>query len=431
MVGRDRTDVLLVDLVLIGDVTAVANEDGSSELLIQHRPHLTLEPGDDIEVDDVEHVITIQLLLLVDRGRGGDSLGDGEELLLLQGTGDVTLRTSLGLGDVGERRLHTGEGALASAVQDASDPLHPPRQELGGGAVDELRIGEQLIDVGDAVCQSVALHSVLQRSQLRRVGDDALDVGVREDDLLGLLSVVLLLEDVATRHVFTFLVGVGVLGFVVGIVFCSGECLSEHVMEYLLLLLGHGVVDVLDRLAFLILFGLGVLDVVLGLLILVFELEGIELQTGVDDGLVFEGVLRPIGMLNRDTLDESAGVGARKHQTDLTNHAVHDSLRSLEEVVCPDGHHLHIAVLHCFCSVPSLGRLVEETVPVDAILTMLEDDMSEDALRISVSVLPDERHLHLVLVSERIRQDGSSVGALQARLGDVATEIRFHFDFLS
>ena len=53
--------------------------------------------------------------------------------------------------------------------------------------------------------------------------------------------------------------------------------------------------------------------------------------------------------------------------------------------------------------------------------------MSEDALRISVSVLPDERHLHLVLVSERIRQDGSSVGALQARLGDVATEIRFPF----
>jgi hypothetical protein len=72
VVVRDRTDAVLVDLVLVVDLATVADQDRPRDLLVQHQPHLALEPGDDVEVRDVDDVVTVQLLLLVDRGGSGD-----------------------------------------------------------------------------------------------------------------------------------------------------------------------------------------------------------------------------------------------------------------------------------------------------------------------------------------------------------------------
>jgi hypothetical protein len=60
VVGRDGPDALLVDLVLVRDVTTVADENRTRDFLVQHETHLGLEPHDDVEVGDVHDVIAVQ-----------------------------------------------------------------------------------------------------------------------------------------------------------------------------------------------------------------------------------------------------------------------------------------------------------------------------------------------------------------------------------
>ena len=102
--------MLLVDLVLGGNIAAVTDEDGSSELLVEHTAHLALHPGDDIEVGNIDDVVAVELLLLVDGGRGGDALEELEDLLLLQVALDVTTGTSLVSRNIGSQGLDAGEG---------------------------------------------------------------------------------------------------------------------------------------------------------------------------------------------------------------------------------------------------------------------------------------------------------------------------------
>jgi hypothetical protein len=40
----------VLDLVLVVDIAAVADENRASELLVKHQTHLTLQPGNDIEI---------------------------------------------------------------------------------------------------------------------------------------------------------------------------------------------------------------------------------------------------------------------------------------------------------------------------------------------------------------------------------------------
>src|SRR5699024_721146 len=82
VIGRDRTDLGLVDLVLVLDVAAIANQDRASDLLVEHDAHLSPQPGNDVHGGDVDDVIAVELLLLVDGGRGGLALCQPEELLL-------------------------------------------------------------------------------------------------------------------------------------------------------------------------------------------------------------------------------------------------------------------------------------------------------------------------------------------------------------
>jgi hypothetical protein len=80
-----------------------------------------------------------------------------------------------------------------------------------------------------------------------------------------------------------------------------------------------------------------------------------------------------------------------------------------------------------------LFALVEEPVGVDTFLTVLENGMTQNIVGIRVTVLPNQRDLRLVLMAEGPRHDGTTIRALEPRLGRPSAEICFHFDgsFLS
>src|SRR5690606_13843379 len=100
----------VLDLVLVSSRTTITDEDSASKLLLKHEADLPLQPCDNVEVRDVDDVITVELLLLVDGRRTGRATEEADDLFLLQITLNVTLRTSLLSRQVSNDRLNLREG---------------------------------------------------------------------------------------------------------------------------------------------------------------------------------------------------------------------------------------------------------------------------------------------------------------------------------
>ena len=464
MVRSDRADTntvgAVLDLVLMINCTAVPDEDGAGKLLVKHETHLTLEPRHNIKVSDVDHVVTIELLLLVDgRGRGGPLL-DTEELFLLHRALDVTLCTGLIQRQVSAEGLDPRERALADPAQHRLDPLGTTLIELGNRG-QSLGIREQNVNVIDAVRKSELFHSVLEGTTLGSVSHDALDIGVAKGvSLRGLI--VALLEDIA--HFGTILFGIvshvvllklSIIGFVdclfviligrhsILLGFATRldltgrlESFTNHVMHNILLLISQSVVDIGNR------FLVGVASIftismsksgLFGRLFLrLFKVRmlnvfaELQLKAGVDYSLIINCVERIVRVTNRDILDESARVSPGKHQRYLTDCSMKHAATSLNEIVRPNGQHLDVLMLQKTTGVICLLRVVEEAVGVNAISALLQDRVTQHILRVTMAMLPHKRDLCLILMRERLRHDGTTIAALEPRLCSVAAEIGFH-----
>ena len=165
-------DVGLVDLVVGGAVTAVADQDGAGDFLVQHHAHFSLQPGDNVKVGDIDDVIAVKLLLLVDRGGGGAALQQAEHFLDLEVALGVALRAGVGFCQVGEHGFDAGERGVMDAAHDVGYPALLPGDKVGRG-IHVLCVGEQEIDVGDAVGNGAVLHGAIALG----IGDDRLHVG--------------------------------------------------------------------------------------------------------------------------------------------------------------------------------------------------------------------------------------------------------------
>ncbi len=471
MVVHDRTDTGAAggtqgvgDVVGVVDLAAVAQQDRGRDLLRQHEPHLALEPGDDVKVDDVQDVVPVHHLLLVDGGGGGGPLDQREVLLLLHVAGDVALGASLVLGDVRDDGPDPGERALPGRVEHVLDPRHVPAEEVRG-VVQQLRVREQRVDALQTVSDDVLLQrdlhgtaplgSLVEVPQVLLAELVVLDHGAARRVLLGLLEHVrhgagsfLVVEGavalgVGVRVVLVVLfVLVRVLSGTVGRL-GSGD--ADHVVDDVLLLVGQGVVHVHDRLVVVLVLGVRAVAVTTavaggsgdglgcglghrGSFDGVGERVLVDVEAVHDDDLAIAVLQLTVGVLDLDLVDHSAGVGTGEDQADLLDLAVHDRLALHDETVGVDRHRLDVLVLDVLsCVLPLLG-VVEEPVGVDAVLTVLQDRVTQHVLRVVVAVVVHERHLRLVLVRERSGRDGLAVGALDVCLGGVAAEISFHFD---
>ena len=150
-IGCDRSDVILRDLVVIRCKSAVADKTCSRDFLVQLASHLALDPSDNVEVNNVDRVISVHLLFLVDGLRVSSSLQKAEDLFFLRVALQVTSSSGLLAGKICELGLDAGERKVMSAVQKygypASVSLDPFRRSVQG-----LILREEHIRITEAIC---------------------------------------------------------------------------------------------------------------------------------------------------------------------------------------------------------------------------------------------------------------------------------------
>ena len=91
ILGSNRTNMIFLNLVVRSVRTTITNEDSTSEFLVQHNPHLSPDPSNNVEVGDVNNIIAIEPLPLIDSLRLSCTLKKREDLISLLITLNITL----------------------------------------------------------------------------------------------------------------------------------------------------------------------------------------------------------------------------------------------------------------------------------------------------------------------------------------------------
>jgi hypothetical protein len=115
------------------------------------------------------------------------------------------------------------------------------------------------------------------------------------------------------------------------------------------------------------------------------------------------------------------------------DHTVEDLLAPLDQLVGVDRKRRDVAVLNEGLGLLAGLSLIEKAVGVNTFVSSFQNRVTQHVGRIVVTVLPDERNGHLVLVLERLRHDGSTISALETSLGCPTAEVSLccsHFDCL-
>ena len=107
-----------------------------------------------------------------------------------------------------------------------------------------------------------------------------------------------------------------------------------------------------------------------------------------------------------------------------------DVLVLLGELVSVDRHGVDVAVKNQLLGVLCSVRVVEVSVCVYSIVSVLQNGVAENVVGLIVPVHPHERHLMTVVLLESVVTNHSPIRALKVVLGGVTTEVVVfcHFD---
>ena len=103
----------------------------------------------------------------------------------------------------------------------------------------------------------------------------------------------------------------------------------------------------------------------------------------------------------------------------------------LLELVCINGKRVNVSVLDQKLRSLTTFGLIELAIGVNAFVSVLENGMSKNLIRVSVLMIPDQRNFLTVVAFERILANDSSIGALQIIACCPSAKIKvFHFDLI-
>ena len=403
----DRTNILLVDLVVTRGQTTITNQNGASNFLIQHHPHLRLQPSHNIEISDIDHVVTIQLLLLVNRSRSSGTLQQAEHFLLLQFTLHVTPSTSLVLSNICKHRLNTRERGMMNAIHNSIHPTHVALNELRR-VIQALSLREQVIDVVDAIVASMSQERLLQTT---------IALTIIENSLHSVMAKGVLLLGVLVKYI-VFHIRFLLISFVGATLGFKG--LPNHCINYILLFFSQSVEHFTNGL-----FLSGLFSHFRFLLFLFWfiGMREFEFFSGINNRFLIR-----LFTMHDDRINVGPRVCSCKNQTNFTDVSMQNIVHILLKLVRINRKSIYVTMLNeQLCSIACVG-VIKFAVSVNALVTILEHGMPKNFVNIVVLVIPNKRNFLTIIRLKCIFHDYSTVRAFKIISSRPATKIIIHFE---
>nr|DAV71456.1 MAG TPA: hypothetical protein [Caudoviricetes sp.] len=486
IVGNDRTNAFGVDVILSGNFTTIANEDCTGDFLIELDTHFTHQEVHHGELSDVEHVITVHLLLLVDGGRRGLTLVRRDhfiELAMIVITiKREALSTSLIRSQVDVLGLDASPRNLMDAIQKTGHPLGVALVQIGLGTL-STGIREEHVDVLNTVILGVLKHELLKRARRITLGGSEevlLSMGeissalhtFRMHKALIIIRVLerrsafdsIVFEDIHfisfIRRLFDGLLFIGL--FALGLGRFGLTLIQSHTDKTFnkrLLLIIQTVVDLLRILV--IRFRIGIVRIsffgfcglfgrtVGSWFILFLVLLRIFICVKHFIQRIFREYLRRISRLVT-LFDLAQEIGADRGRIlkrvtiiRMTNHIINSRLwvspskdqrhftdltmkhigSFLDYLISGNGQRHHIAMLNdATSSLTGIG-IVQIAIRIDAIITVFQQCLTDHRKRTSMIMLEHQRNHGAILIGKCVFTNDSAIGAKNIVLCSVATEI--------
>ena len=440
-VVEHRADAVLIDLVLRSSQTAVAQQVSQSQLTVQLQAHLLLQPCHNVKAGNVDHVVAVQLLLLVHGGGAGGAAQQAKDLFLLEVALEVTLGAGILLGQVSKHALEPAEGNVVHSAHDHTHPVVGLVDDAGRG-VQQVILREQPVDVVDAVGQLVTVHAGILKGSLH--GAVAL-CGL--DHVVDLFDAVLQHSCVGILVENILLHGIVLLTVIVVAAFLLFQGQAHQSVAALFLLIGHAVVDLFERLAFVLFirhFGFLLCCFIVGhgiaavrTVCKVFQRVALGVHAVgqaqavlvIDKGLAALVVL--IGAVLHHLVDQGTRVASGQHQAHFPDKAVLHGAAHLLQAIGKDGKGAQVAALHALsCGLAGVG-VVEFGIAVHAAGPVFQQAVADHVVHVGVVVVVHHGHNLAAALLKGILRDHQPVIAPDVRFRRPAAAIVVkinHFD---
>ena len=238
---QNRTNVLLIDLVVRGQFTTIAKQHCAGKLPIQLTAHLSTLPSHHIEIGDINNIITIHLHLDVHSGRASGTLKDGQSQILLHVALDITPSASFSLIESSKHRLNSRERSVVDRTHYLRNPAIIFLDPLGRG-VQRLGFRKQVIVIGNIVSSGMLQEAFLQTTITLSIGNNIVEN-------FGMSQNFILLIGIGIKHIMLHIF-ISLFHFVIFfiVVTIALKGLTNKSIDYSLLLFGKSVKYILYRL---------------------------------------------------------------------------------------------------------------------------------------------------------------------------------------
>ena len=278
----NRTNVGLINLLLIAGFSAIADHDCGSKLLIQSHTHYTILIIDNIEIGDINYIVSLELVLNINSLRICRTIQKGQisdKALFLSLL--VALCSDISASSICLAGANTANGALMCLTENAVDPGLVSGNKFRCTGLHILILREQSLDAINSVLQSVA---ALFSEDTHRGSEAAYIVGLCKcNDVLLIcvgeyVLVFLFVKYIVLHAISSFIIGV----IAIFVIFNSR---SDYCVYSILLLFVESFKDFGNRLSFLLFFVFVVLHFFVSILFFICMVEN-NIFSGVDNCFV-------------------------------------------------------------------------------------------------------------------------------------------------
>ena len=256
--------MIFVDLIGIGIFTTITNESSQSNILFEVTRHDVSLIANDIEIGDIDHVITMELVTAINGLRISSTHKDlnisRDGLLVL--TILVTLSTDVLRASIDLLSTDAGDRALMCLSQNLINPTAITLEQFRSTRMNILVIREEIINAINTMSKSIlVILSEHLDSRLQAAGivlsklDDLFLISMRENIRILVfatiknISVHSIISSFRVFHSFLFIVHIVIVRFI-----SIFQSLTDKSINNSLLLLSEGIENVLNGLFLLRLF---------------------------------------------------------------------------------------------------------------------------------------------------------------------------------